>query len=744
LDDFKDKLDAIGGVEMTTMQQFWRYSMEVFVSTIDTVMKELITLVTTEEERRTVVESEYLDKRNRFAAMVSNISWTDADMTLDPTAFYNKFFANMLNVRTLTGSPKLGWRKLFEHKGASDQCAIAEKHITYEIMDWDTCYICGNPIYDSYNPLNPNPEPIHDSRECEHVLPAFSSLGYKGLIQSQKSVTDVSPDVIKFYSYEYANAHRCCNQIKTDDKWIIYNTESSKYEIDFEALSATLTNIYNGGAYDCDAVKQYMGNSMTKFVNERQVEIARKYLSPLATIINRDKHNYGDLYQLSVRIRQIYAIRKNLRELAQAFLTGEIPEEVKVEMVVLDKSLRKCKKTLTSNDNEVLNEIFCDIFSANTLSFEETLSVFINYYQDNSITRNRTTQALLMRVMNNGLKENRKVFSGILNKHIKAAQVEITGLFADNMPKPESVVTDIINKYSVLRTRDYYDVFNRILMEVYKTNTMSPSMIEKLTVVMQQLRTTLESKLQDIQTTTKEDMAVQQQREDQVRKEAMTLIGTEDEDEVPVYWSSPTGPLVQGGEIARSTTSSKVPVFRSSMNIPGKMRSTSTTSTTLQTMSEDTTTTAELKQDILQDMVVLFEELREDGVPLKDPNQFIPNYSSYITRSGRTRIQPSMLTEGVVNGKRVQGINLNGEFFMYTPHGLYNPRNNQVMLYTWKPRYGRVIMMPDGSFINSGLDSNLRGGKKRLSKTTHRKRTNRRRTLRRHSRKSRNATTTHP
>jgi hypothetical protein len=177
------------------------------------------------------------------------------------------------------------------------------------------------------------------------------------------------------------------------------------------------------------------------------------------------------------------------------------------------------------------------------------------------------------------------------------------------------------------------------------------------------------------------------------------------------------------------------------MNIPGKMRS---TSTTLQTMSEDTTTTAELKQDILQDMVVLFEELREDGVPLKDPNQFIPNYSSYITRSGRTRIQPSMLTEGVVNGKRVQGINLNGEFFMYTPHGLYNPRNNQVMLYTWKPRYGRVIMMPDGSFINSGLDSNLRGGKKRLSKTAHRKRTNRRRTLRRHSRKSRNATTTHP
>lgn len=745
VDDFKDKLDALGGGEITTMQQFWRYSMEVFVSTIDTVMKELVTLVTTEEERKTIDPSEYMEKRNRFASMVSKISWTDADMTLDPTAFYNKFFVNMLNVRTLTGSPKLGWRKLFEHKGASDQCAIAEKNIRYEFMDWDTCYICGNPIYDSYNPLNPYPEPIHDSRECEHILPAFSSLGYKGLIQSQKSVTDVSPDVIKFYSYEYANAHRCCNQIKTDDKWILYNTETSKYDVDIKTLTDTLTNIHKGGAYDCDAVKQNMGNSSAKFVNSRREEIIQKYLNPLVTIINRDKHNFGDLYQLSVRIRQIYAIRKNLRELAHAFLTGEILEEVKVEMVVLDKSLRKCKKILTSNDHEVLNEIFCDIFSANTLSFEETLSIFINYYQDSSMTRNRTTQALLMRVLNNGLKENRKIFAQILNKNTKAAQAEINSLFADNQPKPEPVVTDIINKYSVLRTRDYYDVFNRILMEVYNTNTMTPSMIEKLAVVMQQLKTTLESKLQDIQTTTKEDLDDQQRREDQVRKEANTMIGTE------------TGPLVQGGEIARSTTLSKVPVFRSSMNVPGKPRSTPSSMMTLSpspspsppTMSEDTTTTTELKQDILQDMVDLFEELREDGVLLKDPNQFIPNYSSYITRSGRTRIQPSMLTEGVVNGKRVQGINLNGEFFMYTPHGLYNPRNNQVMLYTWKPRYGRVIIMPDGSFINSGLDSSLRGGKKRLVKTAHKKRTNRRRTLRRHSRKSRHGTTittttTHP
>ena len=53
VDDFKDNLDAIGS-EITTMQQFWNYSMDVFIKMIDTVANELINAITTDEEKRQI------------------------------------------------------------------------------------------------------------------------------------------------------------------------------------------------------------------------------------------------------------------------------------------------------------------------------------------------------------------------------------------------------------------------------------------------------------------------------------------------------------------------------------------------------------------------------------------------------------------------------------------------------------------------------------------------------------------
>jgi hypothetical protein len=263
---------------------------------------------------------EFNKKIKFFEDALSTISWTDNDITLSPTEFYNKFFAYCLNIRSLLGNPKANWRDLYEHIGASQQCAAAARKLNEIIIDWNTCYICGQKILDQYNPEAKLY--AHDTRECEHVLPAFTALGYKGLIQTSK--IDVLPgDVLQFFKYEYANAHRCCNQIKLDDKWIMYDERDGQYKTDTDMLTATLTNIHREKQkYDCKNI-DFKIKSTNDFVTARRAFIVRNFLDKLLAIINRDKTDYGDLFDLNIRIKQVSALKENINAFAHSILTGE-------------------------------------------------------------------------------------------------------------------------------------------------------------------------------------------------------------------------------------------------------------------------------------------------------------------------------------------------------------------------------------------------------------------------------------
>ena len=105
-------------------------------------------------------------------------------------------------------------RKIWETSSTETQCTHSTGAGAFQ-NGRTTCYICGMTITKSgIDNDGRNPE-------CEHILPAFTALGYKGLIQSQ-NVDNLTDDEKKFFTYEYANAHRCCNQNKSDDKWIKY------------------------------------------------------------------------------------------------------------------------------------------------------------------------------------------------------------------------------------------------------------------------------------------------------------------------------------------------------------------------------------------------------------------------------------------------------------------------------------------------------------------------------------------
>ena len=158
------------------IQQYWKLSMDMLEKELQNVYNSLIQALS-QQGNMNISRDEYDKRLEQFKDAVSKLSWSDSDITISPTQFYNKFMANCVNVKSFNVT---SWRDMFEHIGASSQCAVAQKKIN-EVISWDTCYICGTLIQDKYQNIN---QVIHESRECEHLLPAFTSLGYKGLIQS--------------------------------------------------------------------------------------------------------------------------------------------------------------------------------------------------------------------------------------------------------------------------------------------------------------------------------------------------------------------------------------------------------------------------------------------------------------------------------------------------------------------------------------------------------------------------------
>jgi hypothetical protein len=363
--DFNVKLVKMGIVigNGDEIQQYWKLSMDLLEIELKNVYNSLIESLK-QQGMGTMTEDDYNKRFEQFKDSVSKISWSDSDMTISPTQFYNKFLANSVNVRSFRVT---SWRDLFEHIGASTQCSVAQKNIN-EVISWNICYICGTEIIDKFS--KPEPPWKHDTRECEHILPAFTSLGYKGLIQSSKMPETTDDTLLEYFRYEYANAHKCCNQIKTDDKWIKYDKTQKTYVIDQNALGSTLTNILTSPQYDCREITK---DSRT-FVSTRGSEIMRLYLNPIVAIINTEKKDYGDLFDLKIRINQLSALKLNINQIAYAIMTGMVPPPPqKISKMYNITYAKFLSKKQFSNPENLFFDVFKNIFSTSDLNLVEQM-----------------------------------------------------------------------------------------------------------------------------------------------------------------------------------------------------------------------------------------------------------------------------------------------------------------------------------------------------------------------------------
>jgi len=445
------------------MQQYWRLSMDMLEKELQNVFDNLCkSLASTNKENYTFNnEQEYLKRFEQFKDSVSKISWSDSDITLSPTNFYNKFLAYSVNVKNLGYKD---WRDSFEHIGASYQCDVAQKKIN-EIISWDTCYICGNAIQDRYQTQNII---IHETRECEHLLPAFTSLGYKGLIQSSNAdqLNRLPEDYLDYFRYEYANAHRCCNRIKSEDKWIKYDTNEKIYKVDMNTLGTTLTNIFTSNQYDCNKINK----NYKDFVISRGNFVIENFLNPILNLINNEKKEYGDLFDLKIRINQISALKTNINQIAYAILTGETPAQppkinIKIYNITTAKFLIKKQ---FSHPEQLFFEVFNDLFSDSDVNTIEILFSFFFNQQLRKFARisrkifdlgiqqmNQNTSFLNIskEMLLKSLNEIDTLFSGIdevdETKLIPFNNTKIIDLKMEFSNKLYEIINKIINSYSV-------------------------------------------------------------------------------------------------------------------------------------------------------------------------------------------------------------------------------------------------------------------------------------------------------
>lgn len=122
------------------------------------------------------------------------------------------------------------------------------------------CYICGQPIPDKKDLSGPSDELYV---ECEHVLPVTEGRWFLDIYMSKRPPTD--PWTQEAVNLEYEQAHRVCNQAKSNFSFIKTDPETNNPVVSSVGIRKILLNIQVRAR---NAVKNYTDNPKLKSIME--------------------------------------------------------------------------------------------------------------------------------------------------------------------------------------------------------------------------------------------------------------------------------------------------------------------------------------------------------------------------------------------------------------------------------------------------------------------------------------------
>jgi len=176
-----------------------------------------------------------------------------------------------------------------------------------------TCYICGLKMKE--DGFDKNGKVF--TPECEHILPVFHANMFLSLYNPNVKPT---PEMEREFKMEYAWAHKCCNQVKSDTGFMHYNVSTNQLVMDFKSTKDILTKIYKGTRKDGETISAKIKRrypNMDTWIRERADIINVEKIIPICKYANEKLDKFPKLYQFSVLVNLISISDRNLMELAQ-------------------------------------------------------------------------------------------------------------------------------------------------------------------------------------------------------------------------------------------------------------------------------------------------------------------------------------------------------------------------------------------------------------------------------------------
>ena len=267
-------------------------------------------------------------------------------------ASYFDLLFNVISNSNDDGDDGDGWRNRFNKYSDQDQCMRAKRvdksrfKTVPQLQNNQpptTCYLCNRSIL---------PKGVNGQKtmECEHILPVSSALSHWWLIKSN-SDQPLNDAELSELAYEYGWSHRCCNQIKTNSEFIIYDSRLDKYVFNRDLVKTMLDDIKTSTSYDCS-----VANNKGDFDLDTQLINIQRTIQPLLDKVNQNLNatESHDMYELICKFKIISSMSEESfgSVIASASDTADNTAKLNAERAKKARKTQLARKEQEIQDNK--------------------------------------------------------------------------------------------------------------------------------------------------------------------------------------------------------------------------------------------------------------------------------------------------------------------------------------------------------------------------------------------------------
>lgn len=328
--------------------------MNAIIVLLDVEYQNLMKMATTQDKKDKVTEI-YNNKKKFFSSQLFKNAF-EKPLESKYTEWYRKTL-NIGNLNDFRGSV------LENGVGPQTQCSSTIIDVSSNTTKKDSirqiqsneqtdCYLCGRKILRVE---------LDDPMECEHILPISTALSNWWIYRNSRyNPEQYDGTMMTRLKQEYKWAHKCCNQVKNNDEFIVYSTSggTTRFVPNIKGIKRVLIKIKTNKSvkWKCQQLKS---NSRGELDVNTRADSITSLITPMINTINENINLMGgyDMYILFCKFKAISAINHamfgqilfdtpNASGIIQQLKNVEVEIDYKKEIANIVKQLANLYKSL--------------------------------------------------------------------------------------------------------------------------------------------------------------------------------------------------------------------------------------------------------------------------------------------------------------------------------------------------------------------------------------------------------------